>query len=113
MLLEEIKVGDIFCTCWGYEQTNVKFWQVVKRTNKSVRLRPIKKQIVKNETNMSRYEVPIPNNFTDSAFSKNEDYSITKMIKGSTTKDALPGYNGWDDFYRYDEGEELFSSSWY
>ncbi len=113
MLLEEIKVGDIFYTSWGYEQTNVKFWQVVKRTAKSVRLRPIKKQIVAVESSMSRYEAPLPNDFTDSAFSNKEDYSITKMIKGDATKDALPGYRGWDDFQRYDEGDEVFSSNWY
>jgi hypothetical protein len=26
---EKIKVGDIFCCSWGYEQTNVDFYQVV------------------------------------------------------------------------------------
>ncbi|EAC5221451.1 hypothetical protein E3W82_00645 [Listeria monocytogenes] len=113
MLLEEIKVNDIFCTSWGYEQTNVSFWQVVKRTPKSVTLRPIKKRIVEIHSNMSRSEMPILNEFTSSAFSNKEDYSITKMIKGGATKDALPGYHGWDDFVRYEEGEALESSSWY
>src|SRR5690606_23434396 len=30
-----LKVGDILCSCWGYEQTNVDFYQVVELKGKS------------------------------------------------------------------------------
>ena len=37
--------GDIYSTSWGYDQTNVEFFQVVKRTVKSVWLRRISSEI--------------------------------------------------------------------
>lgn len=40
------QVGDIFYSSWGYEQTNVTFWQIVKLTEKTAWFRPIKKQTV-------------------------------------------------------------------
>lgn len=35
------KVGDIFSSSWGYDQTNVDFYQVVKVLNKSVEVQRI------------------------------------------------------------------------
>lgn len=32
----EVKVGDIFYTSWGYDQTNVEFFQVVRVSKASV-----------------------------------------------------------------------------
>jgi len=40
-LLATIKVGDIWSCSWGYEQTNVDFYVVVKVTGKMVHLREI------------------------------------------------------------------------
>jgi len=34
-------VGDVVYTSWGYEQTNINFYQVVKVTKKSLKLREI------------------------------------------------------------------------
>jgi len=31
-----VKVGDIFYASWGYEQTNVQFYKVVRATEKTV-----------------------------------------------------------------------------
>ena len=39
------QVGDIYRTSWGYDQTNVEFFQVVARTAKTVRLRRISSEI--------------------------------------------------------------------
>ena len=33
---QEVKVGDIFYTSWGYDQTNVEFYKVVRATKSSV-----------------------------------------------------------------------------
>ena len=38
-----IETGNIIVTSWGHEQTNVDFYQVVKRTPKQVTLRKIAK----------------------------------------------------------------------
>lgn len=36
-----IQAGDIFYTSWGYEQTNVEFYQVIRATEKTVWIREI------------------------------------------------------------------------
>ena len=38
----DIKPGDIFYNSWGYEQTNIDFYQVVSVTAKTITLRAIK-----------------------------------------------------------------------
>lgn len=59
-----IKIGDIFYNSWGYDQTNIDFYQVVKTTDKTVTLRQIKG--VSNDYNayqMSGSAVAIKNAF--------------------------------------------------
>jgi hypothetical protein len=38
----DIKVGDIFYNSWGWEQTNIDFYQVISTTAKTITLRRIK-----------------------------------------------------------------------
>lgn len=42
---EEIKVGDIFNSSWGYEQTNVEFYQVINKVGQTLTLQEIKKEL--------------------------------------------------------------------
>ena len=37
-----IEIGDIFCSSWGYEQTNIDFFEVVAKTPKTLKLRLVK-----------------------------------------------------------------------
>ena len=47
-----VKVGDIFEMSWGYEQTNVDFFQVVAICGaSSVRVRPVGPEMVQEEAN--------------------------------------------------------------
>jgi hypothetical protein len=56
----QVKVGDVFVCSWGYEQTNVDFYQVTRTMNKAIEIREIKKE--KRETgNMSGVCTPIIN----------------------------------------------------
>jgi len=49
-----IKVGDIFRASWGYEQTNVNFYQVVELVGKqSVKVREIASKSVEDHTTYS------------------------------------------------------------
>ena len=46
-----VKVGDLFYSSWGYEQTNVDFFQVVELVGKtSVRVREVNPPIVEDKT---------------------------------------------------------------
>lgn len=48
-----IEVGDIFVYKWGYDQTNVDFYQVIKATAKTVTVRQIEAEAVTEEGFMS------------------------------------------------------------
>lgn len=61
-----VKVGDIFCDSWGYDQTNIDFYQVVKVSGKSAHIKRIKsKHVAGSEGFMSCRVVPDKNNFTN------------------------------------------------
>lgn len=42
--MDAVEVGAIFYSSWGYDQTNVDYYQVVSRTKASVRVRKIGKR---------------------------------------------------------------------
>ena len=48
-----VEVGDIFVYEWGYDQTNVNFFQVVKVSEKTVVVREIESEAVTEEGFMS------------------------------------------------------------
>lgn len=51
--MEGVKVGDIFTLSWGYDQTNLDFFQVVALVGKSsVRVRPVAPEIISEEPGM-------------------------------------------------------------
>jgi hypothetical protein len=61
----EVEVGSIFYTSWGYEQTNVEFYQVVEKTGKKVGLRELKQEHVNKDgySSMSSHVIALPNQF--------------------------------------------------
>ncbi len=54
-----VKVGDIFVESWGYDQTNINFYEVVDVTRSSVRIVEIQKSRVEG-TGYSDKVVPLP-----------------------------------------------------
>ena len=44
--LTKIEVGSIFATCWGYEQTNVEWYQITHVKGCTVRLRRIAGELI-------------------------------------------------------------------
>lgn len=70
-------VGDIFVSSWGYDQTNVDFYQVIKTTPKTIALRQIAKQVTRKRGEPTEYVMPIANKF-----------------QGPTLRKKLKEYNG-------------------
>jgi hypothetical protein len=67
--LENIKVGDIFYSSWGYDQTNIDFYQIVEKKAGSAVAREIGQKIVSgSEGFMSETVIPDKDNFTGPAF---------------------------------------------
>lgn len=44
-----IKIGDVFVYSWGYDQTNIEYYQVTATTDKTVTIREIKSGDVEND----------------------------------------------------------------
>ena len=61
-----IKVGDIFSSSWGYDQTNVDFFQCVDVKGKMVVVREISSKLSHSDRGAD-YVVAAPNHFTGEA----------------------------------------------
>lgn len=81
-LAAEVQVGDIFVCSWGYEQTNVNFYQVVENpTAKTVKVREIKGELIEDDGygSMSGRVKPRPNVWA-------EEEVLTKRLAGDSFK---------------------------
>ena len=97
----KVAVGDIFVSSWGWEQTNVDFYQVVEKPSAStVIVREIAAATVEgSEGYMSRNVRAVPNAFRSAPIKKRIDnYGGFKLssfqIARPTTADAVH-YNSW------------------
>jgi len=68
------KVGDVFYTSWGYEQTNIDFYQVVDVKGESVVIRPIADETV-DYANLSGKKKAKKDSFTGTPMTKRLRYS--------------------------------------
>lgn len=106
---KNFEVGEIWYTSWGYEQTNVDFWQVVKSTEKTVWFRPIKKEYTE-EGFLRGHSVPVPNKFTTYLFATAKDSIVRKRIP-DYSNESIYGNDTWDKFYHYN-GKKVHESSY-
>ena len=58
-----IKPGDIFYNTWGWEQTNIDFYQVVSTTTNTVKIRRINQTREYKASSMSGNTAAIPNDY--------------------------------------------------
>ena len=66
-----LKAGDILVSSWGFEQTNVDFYEVVSMVGKaSVSIRKIAGEIAKYDSSMSGTIRPVPGEFIGGPFTK-------------------------------------------
>lgn len=54
-----LKVGDILVSSWGYDQTNIDFYQVQKVTPKGVVIQAIQKEVVGDQGKPSEKVMPL------------------------------------------------------
>jgi hypothetical protein len=110
-MAHDFKVGDILYDSWGWEQTNIDFYQITEVLKGSVKLRPISDIYAPNQegniNSMAAYVIPVRDNFTGP--------EVLKKIN------AMVNYNGSVSYYikskhgwisRHVENEKHYSS-WY
>lgn len=102
------KVGHIFYDSWGYEQTNIDFYQVVKVLPKSVIIREIASKITDREAGFdSGYKVPVKDNFIGEEERKNVQFYIQN---DGSPEFYIKSRHGW--ISDYEDGREILST-WY
>lgn len=60
---KKIEVGTILETSWGYDQTNVDFYEVVKKTARFAVVREIAAMIAEDTAYLVGKKMPIPGKF--------------------------------------------------
>jgi len=62
-LINPFKLGDILYYSWGYDQTNIDFWQVVKITPKTIDVRRLSQEVTEYTGFMSENVIPLKDSF--------------------------------------------------
>ena len=94
----DFQIGDILCSSWGYDQTNISFYRVTKVTAASVTMEPIGKDVVEDGLMCGK---ATPNGIATNG--KTLTKRVTKY--GSVKIDTFEIARKWD-------GKPLFCS-WY
>jgi hypothetical protein len=91
------EIGDIYYTSWGYEQTNVEFFQVVGKVGETMlKVREIAKASVKDsEGFMSDSVVAVKDAFIGEAFKCKAGEYIKVGYTSANKWDGLPKYRSW------------------
>lgn len=92
-IVNPFKVGEMFYRSWGYEQTNINFYQVVAVGQKSVKLREVAQHMIREAGFMCEYVEPVKDAFIGKEFTK-----IVKVYVNYDGKASEPeiGYSKWD-----------------
>ena len=99
------KVNDIICNSWGYEQTNIEFYQVIEVGNKTIKI----KEICQEEEENSHYShgmacnvLPVLNKF----YERGEEYTLRVKPEGILS-------NPESFYYMHKWGGNAKYKSWY
>lgn len=99
------KVGDVIVNTWGYEQTNVDFYQVTEMTAKTIKIKEIYSAMVSGSEyshGMACNVVPVLNDFKENG----REYALRVKDKGNLSNPASYYYmHKWDGRPEY--------KSWY
>lgn len=86
---EQINIGDIFVSSWGYEQTNVDFVQVVGKSGVSVSVRPLAQNRTPYSLNTGT-TMPVKDQFLGSA------QTIRVISRESLARNSYSSYCLWN-----------------
>lgn len=120
-ITQVVPVGSIYYSSWGYDQTNVEFYQVVGHTGKkTVLLKKIGAKTISEKGGAYEFVVPNPDNFIEDKIYKARivKYNASpEHIRKLVAKNVLPnlklsGKNAsYNYIYPYDKGDKgLYTS---
>ena len=104
-MLNTVKIGDIFHFSWGYEQTNVDYYQVIDKNGYMLTLREICCKRTNTETGngMADYVTAVKDAFVEESepfqkklqFSGNKPYITMKSFGWCSLWDGRECYRSW------------------
>lgn len=95
--LKTIKLGDIYYTSWGWEQTNIDFYQVIEMKGASISLRKISTRMIEQDSWGSGKVMPVKDKFIEEKFTKRASFELgMPTFNISSFKTAYP----WDGKYK-------------
>jgi hypothetical protein len=102
-------VGQVFYDSWGYDQTNIDFYQVVEIGKRSIKLRKIGENIVPgSQGNMCEHVTPAVDSFTGESFTR------PVLFRINYEKKAIAYVNGFrGGISLYDAGDTGLYQSHY
>lgn len=108
--INPFQVGDLMYDSWGYDQTNIDFYQVLEIKNKSVVLQPINGKMIPSEgySSMAGLIAPIKNSFYGEPIRKNVSASIWNDGRATYHLKSNHGI-----IRPYENGESGVYCSWY
>lgn len=107
---ETIKVGDIFVASWGYEQTNIDFYEVQELVGKAtIVVAPIENKIVQEHSNQTQDAVlPYP-------AAKGESFRAKVKWWNMDWADNVPRFriNSYANAYKWDGKVQYQTNPYY
>lgn len=95
----EVKVGDLFVSSWGYEQTNVDFYQVIAVKGKTFTIREIASKTVEGSTyphGMADERMPVRDAFLEGSKPiEKRSFKLSSYAWLSPTTDTAKHYCSW------------------
>ena len=86
----DFKVGDILCSTWGYDQTNVDFYQVVRIVStQTIEVRQIKSDLKQGSHFMIGTATPLMDHFVGETFQRRPDQGYVRLT-------SFSGARRWD-----------------
>lgn len=81
-----VSVGDVFEASWGYEQTNVDYFEVVEKHGQFVTVRPIASRTVETTGWMQSMVEAVPGCYLSSSTLLDGKSSARRKVKGTVDK---------------------------
>ncbi len=105
--LEAVKVGSIFVCSWGYDQTNIDFYQIIEKNGYMVKIRELCQESVgpTESHGMADHRIPKKDHFIK------ESEIITKKIQFLGDGKPRLAVRSYADAYLWDGQSEY--CSWY
>jgi hypothetical protein len=94
------KVGQVLYDSWGYDQTNIDFYQIVEVGKMSVKIRPIGQIMTRAAGFMCEYVKPAIDDFTG-------EESQKRVVLDSRLQPHVRGRRGWLSTF---DREEIYQS---